>query len=360
MNRLNNLRILPDHTGGRMASGNRADQHMSQVFRESASYYVLGFQPAARLTDGRFHEISVKVNRPDVTLQARKGYYAPGGRRPEPRAEDRAVPAALRDAVASVWPKTDFALTMSVVPFARPGLQGATVAVTIGVKAERTPEVLSRLAATRETTSEVFVGAFDRNGRRLGFERQTVMVAPRAGGERAYAYELQSQLPLDPGRYEVRASIEDSALHGASSVYGYVDVPDYSAEHVSLSGILLEAQAAGAPPLDIRAGALVPVVATIRREFAAADRVTAFMRITQGLRRALMPGYLIAQIKDASDSRVFHQELRLVPEQFGANRSMDYLLELPLARLAPGEHLLTLEVRHGTTTVQRDLRFRVQ
>jgi VWFA-related protein len=356
MTRMDNLRILPDHTGGRMAAGNRADEHVSQVFRESSSYYVLGFQPAATLTDGRFHEISVRVNRPDLTLQARRGYYAPGGKRPEPRAADRNVPAALRDAVASVWPRTDFALTMSAVPFASPGLQGATVAVTLGVN---TSEVASG-SAPRETTSEVFLGAFDRNGRRLGFERQTVTVTPRPGSGPERTYELHSRLPLQPGRYELRASIEDARLNATSSVYGYVDVPDFSAEHVSLSGILLEAPPPGSPPPEFSAGDLVPVVATTRREFATGERVTAFLRVTQGLRRALMPGYLIAQIKDASDSRVFHQELRLLPEQFGANRSMDYLLELPIARLEPGEHLLTVEVRHGTTTVQRDLRFKVR
>ncbi len=359
LRRQDNLRILPEHTGGRMAAGNHPEAHVSQVFRESSTYYVLGFQPAATLTDGRFHEIEVKVGRPDVTLQARRGYYAPGGKRPAPRAEDRAVPAALRDAVTSVWPKTDFALTMSAVPFAQPGLQSATVAVTLGVKTSGVSSSSAKQEKTPDVFADVFVGAFDRNGQRLGFERQTVSVTPRPGSG-SETYELHSQLPLRPGRYEIRASVEDSLLSAASSVYGYVDVPDFSAEHVTLSGILIEAPTAGQPPGGGRADDLAPVLATNRREFAKGDQPIAFLRITQGLRRAMMPGYLLAQIKDASDSRVFQQELRLVPEQFGANRSMDYRLELPLARLEPGEHLLTLEVRHGTTTVERDLRFRVR
>src|SRR6185436_179935 len=36
------------------------------LFSESQSYYLLAFSPADGKADGKFHNLSVKVNRPDV------------------------------------------------------------------------------------------------------------------------------------------------------------------------------------------------------------------------------------------------------------------------------------------------------
>ena len=60
-------------------------EKLPEVFRESNSYYVLGFNPAH--ADGRFHEIKVKVGRRDVILQARRGYYAAGGKPQAPKSD---------------------------------------------------------------------------------------------------------------------------------------------------------------------------------------------------------------------------------------------------------------------------------
>jgi hypothetical protein len=107
------------------------------------------------------------------------------------------------------------------------------------------------------------------------------------------------------------------------------------------------------------ADAFLPIVPTARREFGPAEHVSAFARLHQGVTRALMPGYLVSEILDEHDTRVFRQELRLVPEQFGANRAMDYQLQLPLERLPAGEYVLTIEVTHGNVKVRKDARFAI-
>jgi VWFA-related protein len=364
LNRQGNLRTLPDHTGGRSALGNEPEREVADIFRETASYYVLGFQPASTTADGRFHEISVKVRRPDVTLQARRGYVA--GRRnsePKPSIPSRPVPAALTDAVSTAWPKTALDLQMQSVPFALPGLAEASVSVTVFVRppldraSNGAPSRPTLVTAPADATTAVLIGAFDRNGRALAERHQTVAVL---GQPRPYEYEVHTQLALKPGRYEIRAAIDDGTLRSAGSVYGYVDVPSFARELVSLSGILLGWAPAGRPPAAPSADDLAPIVPTARREFAPTDQVTAFLRLHQGLGRALMPGYLVAQILNERDARVFQQELRLVPAQFGANRAMDYTLEVPIGRLEPGEYVLTIEVTHGNVKARRDARFAIR
>ncbi|MCC7417632.1 MAG: VWA domain-containing protein [Acidobacteria bacterium] len=47
---------------------------LTQIAADAQSYYVLGHRPF-RL-DGRFHELTVRVKRPDVSVRARRGYVA--------------------------------------------------------------------------------------------------------------------------------------------------------------------------------------------------------------------------------------------------------------------------------------------
>jgi hypothetical protein len=129
---------------------------------------------------------------------------------------------------------------------------------------------------------------------------------------------------------------------------------------VTLSGLLVEAEpvshATDGPVLSD----LVPVAATARRTFAATDRVRGFVRVYQGLTRAAMPGYITAEIRDTTDRIVLRQESRVVTDQLGASRAVDFTVDLPVARLAAGEYLLSVEARHGNETARRQARFTVR
>ena len=359
--RQGNLRVLPDHTGGRATLGNRPDQAVAEIFRETNRYYVLGFQPAVAKADGRFHSIEVKVRRPDVTLQSRRGYFAFGSGAADgsaPSAANREPPAALPAPVTRTWPATGLGLSMQAVPFARDGLNDAALSVVLRVRQPLDPGV-PPTATTATGQANVFVGAFDRNGRLLAQLTQQMSVTPGHAEPDVREYEVQAQLPLRPGRYELRAAVEDTALGAAGSVYTDVEVPSFANTPASISGILLHSAPPGAP-VPAPPAAFLPIVPTARREFGPAEHVSAFARLHQGVTRALMPGYLVSEILDEHDTRVFRQELRLVPEQFGANRAMDYQLQLPLDRLPAGQYVLTIEVTHGNVKVRKDARFTVK
>jgi VWFA-related protein len=360
MRRRGNIGVLPGETGGRVVGSNEPAAEVGSVFRESASYYVLGVHPAATKPDGKFHSIEVKVKRPDVTLQARQGYYA-GARKVEAKSRLK-IPPVLAGAVAGVWPRTDLALRMQAIPFALPGLREAELHVLLSARVEDVPQQgpptgAASAARDRQRSVEVFLGAFDRNGKSLADTRQTLSlpIRPAADGGAEVEYEIPLQLKLKPGRYEVRAAVAE-ATGSSGSVYGYVEVPDYTQTPVSLSGILVQAM----PDTDTVSQESRPFVATTRREFGRNEQVTAVVREYQGLTRPLMPGYLHVQVLNARDQRVFGHEMRLLPDQFGANRAVDHSVELPVRDFEPGEYLLTMEVRHGNTEVRKEMRFKVR
>jgi hypothetical protein len=355
LTRVGNLAVLPDHTGGIALFGNTPAEALGNVFRESDSYYVLGIEPARAGTHGEYHDIRVRVNRKDVVLQARRGYYSPGGvSRPALQPKGRHYPPALLEALRTVWPDTRLSLEAVAAPISMPGLQSGAVAVLLKARRDRRP------SGQQPASVDVLSGAFDRNGQPLGYATQTLSVTPASDTSEAVEYEAIVRMELKHGRYEIRSAVFDSATGGTGSVYTYVDVPDFAADPVSMSGLMLHAAGATpARPARVLED-LVPFTPTARRQFARSEQIAGFVRIYQGVRRAAMPLYVRAQIMDDRDTRVFGRETRVLPTDLGANRAFDYSVDLPLSTLTAGEYLLTVDVEHGNDHVRRDVRFSVR
>ena len=71
------LRILAEETDGRaIVNQNDFRPGLDQMLSDSNAYYLLGYNSTLEATDGRFHEIDLRVSRPGVNLRARKGYWA--------------------------------------------------------------------------------------------------------------------------------------------------------------------------------------------------------------------------------------------------------------------------------------------
>ena len=96
---------LAADTGGRAYLDSN---DFSRVFRgvqdDTAMYYLLGYHSTNTARDGKFRRITVRVNRPGVKLEYRKGYYAAADFRHSNK-EDRE--RQLQEELASDLPSTD-------------------------------------------------------------------------------------------------------------------------------------------------------------------------------------------------------------------------------------------------------------
>jgi VWFA-related protein len=71
------LRVLAEETDGRaFVSSNDPLRNLQQMVRDSSAYYLLAYTSTVAPRDGKFHEIEVRVKRPNVQVRARKGYWA--------------------------------------------------------------------------------------------------------------------------------------------------------------------------------------------------------------------------------------------------------------------------------------------
>ena len=74
---IDTLRTLADQTDGRaIVNRNDLESGMKQIVKDSSAYYLLGYNSTQAPSDGKFHEIKVKVKRSGVQVRARKGYWA--------------------------------------------------------------------------------------------------------------------------------------------------------------------------------------------------------------------------------------------------------------------------------------------
>ena len=71
----NTLEDIAGVTGGDFfrLSGT-ADAVFERVLRETAAYYELAFEPLESERNGKDHSISIRVNRPKVTVRARPSF----------------------------------------------------------------------------------------------------------------------------------------------------------------------------------------------------------------------------------------------------------------------------------------------
>jgi VWFA-related protein len=351
LDRRDDLASLAETTGGRtVMNTNAPDALVPEVFAESQSYYLLAFAPADLNANGKFHPIEVKVNRRGISVRTRAGHYTEGAGAPA-TVSSRMSPDAA--ALAGVLPATDVPLRVTVAPFAMPGESESAVAIVVGVEQQPAAD-----GAGPGDPVKVLAAAFERHGRAVQSQEQTVSVN-RGPGARAASYEVLSRLALKPGRYEVRVAV-DAGPGQRASVYTDVDVPDFAKQPLSLSGIVLSASpAVGSAPADAFSN-LLPVIPTVRREFARPTTASAFVRVYQGTREAVQPASLIARILDTSDRPVANDAVSLTADRFKVNRSADYRIALPVDQLRPGEYLLTIDVAQGRHKAGRVLRFRVR
>lgn len=345
---LTDFGTLAEVTAGRaFTNTNAPDEFVPQMFRENSSYYLIGFEPKNSTRDGSFRKVEVRVNRPDVEVRARSGYYAGDDRSidrsGEPASElDRALSGGLATG--------DLPLTVSAVSFASSESDEGTVAVLARVHPD------SELTVARELA--VAAVAFDTRWREVGAAGGRFM-APHDQALAQRGADMALRLDLDHGRYELRTAVTSPSTGRTGSVYTSITVPDFSDEDLSLSGVIIERVGAGAAvPEDLVS--FVAPSATTERSFGPGDRASAVLRVYQKGRRRPEPVRIEARIVDERGQIVFSDETTIDAESFADRKEAQYRVDVPLDRLVPGEHLLAIEATSGDASARRDLRFSVR
>jgi VWFA-related protein len=326
------LYSFAESTGGRaVAFTNDPAPSVADAFRESSTYYFIGFRTSAT-NEKQFHKIEVKVNRPDAQVHTRNGYFPPS--------------TSTRAETINGLPSGDLPISVTAAPVAVSGRRDAEMILATRITPPDAQATKSDVALT--TT------AYDAEGKPHGTLRQTITVTPKAGAR--VQPDLPGHFPLKPGRYMLRIAATSEGRSG--NVFIDVDVPDFAKDPLSASGLILQRRPAAATH-DKFISDLVPIVPTTERQFLTSDDVAVFVRIYQGGKGKIVPVRMTARVKNEKNTIASNHESILEVANFSENRSADFGLSLPLDHLSPGEYLLEVDAQSGARRVTRTARFTV-
>ncbi len=98
---IRSIHMMSELTGGQSSVYAAANQAFDRIERASSTWYLLGYYPTNRVLDGKYRKVTVKVNRPGVTVLYRHGYFAEPARAPIDR---RRAMTYSRIAAAASYP----------------------------------------------------------------------------------------------------------------------------------------------------------------------------------------------------------------------------------------------------------------
>jgi VWFA-related protein len=230
---------LANETGGLFIGGtNNPGTRLRQVDEDLHAYYLLTYSPQNQNFDGQFRQISLKVNRSGVEVQARKGYYALNTSYDTPVLHYEAPALAL---LSGKPQPSAFDSRVAAFHFPVSGKPGL-VPVMVEVPAGSVNFVISKDKKSYATNFAVVVVVKDEAGRAVRkLSNQYVLGGPADKLDLARRGKIlfYRETELKPGRYTVASAVYDATTNRASINTGSLIVPAADDSRLRLSSIVL-------------------------------------------------------------------------------------------------------------------------
>lgn len=344
------LRVLSNETGGfPIVNQNDLSAAFERVVADNSQYYLLGYYSTNEKRDGKFHRIEVKVNRPGVTVRSRRGYV--NARTTTPKDDNKTAPE-LRAALMSPLPMSALPLATTAAVFKGPEGKGAVVLSTlVGAR----DLALVEKNGTFNNDLELVTTVSHYGGKTFPGDRATLTLALKPDSVprlRAGGFRILNEIDLPPGRYQLRTAARESNTKRAGSVIFDVDVPDFTKDKLSISGIALTSATSSvvptARPKDPLAK-MLPGPMTTYRDFVVGDELALFVEIYDNSSKAPHKVEIEASLKSEGGQSVFTtREERDSSELAGGPGGYGFTTRVPLKGVAPGLYVLRVQ---GTSRI---------
>ncbi len=232
------LVTLAGDTGGRaFLDSNDFSQVFRRVQEDTSSYYLLGYRSSNPVRDGRFRRITVRLNRPDLKLVYRRGYYAPADFQHTNR-EDREN--ELEQELASDLPSTDLPVFLSAGYF-RMGRNRFFVPVSVAVPGSEIPFIRSK--QQDRATIDVLGVVLDPAKRPMARVRDTVKLAVRGSLEvQRKNVQYDTGVLLPPGKFHLKFIVRENQTGRTGSFETDLVIPDMKNAPLKMSTVVLASQ----------------------------------------------------------------------------------------------------------------------
>jgi VWFA-related protein len=229
---------LSSDTGGKaFFDSNDFSGAFDRIQKDTSAYYVIGYHSTDLRRDGRYRRLSVKINRGDVKLEYRPGYYAPADYQHATKDERE---RQLEEELASDLPSTDMAVYMQALYF-RTGDDRFYVPISLVVPGSQIPFVKG--GDRDKATLDIIGQVRDTAGHDIGDIRDTVKLAvdeSQQVRQKNVQYTTGFNLPV--GKYHVKFVVRENETGRMGSFETDLTVPDLKKVPLKMSSVVLASQ----------------------------------------------------------------------------------------------------------------------
>jgi VWFA-related protein len=359
------LNFLAQQTGGFfIRNTNDLSGGIRRVMKDQASYYLIGFVPEASTFKGGkergFHNLTVKVTRPDVRIRTRSGFF--GITDEEAKPLQKAFGQNLLTALASPFGSGDIGLRLTSM-FGFDTQKGPFVSSLLHIDANDLT-FATEANGQRKASFEVAAFTFGDNGSVVDSSIRRYVVRMT---EREYEHTLKVgifyrvNLPIKkPGAYQLRTAVRDTASLKVGSANQFIEVPDLKKSRLALSGIMVrgaQIDAAGRSSANAQQSARMTSTAEGKVEDENPQAGPGVRRFTRGMALEYACMVYNARVDKATSRPQLETQLRLLrdgkPVFVGKVNPFDPGQQKDLTRIvAGGSLLLGNELQPGDYALQ--------
>src|SRR6266704_3639463 len=229
------LATLSSDTGGKaFFDSNDFGSVFSQVQKDSSAYYVLGFTSNNPLKDGRYRHLKVQVNRPDLKLDYRSGYYADRDFEHLNKADRE---QQLEDELAAQLSQVDVPLYAGAAYF-RQDDSHYYLAVSLVIPGSQIPFVNEK--DKDNATIDIIGQVLESNKFPVGHLRDTVKLAVDSTQQvRRKNVQYNTGFVLAPGSYHLKFVVRENQTGRMGAFEMDVQVPDLRKAPLKMSSVVL-------------------------------------------------------------------------------------------------------------------------
>jgi VWFA-related protein len=350
------LVTLAADTGGKaFLDSNDFGKIFKSVQDDTSMYYLLGYHSTNTARDGKYRRITVKVNRPGVKIDSRRGYYAQADFRHSNK-DDRE--RQLQEELTTDLPSTDLPVYLATGYF-RVSEDRFYVPISLIVPGSEIP--FSRNRDQDKATLDVLGLVTDDRKFPAGQIRDTIKLAVNTSNEvQRKNVQYDTGMTLPSGKYHLKVVVRENEDGRMGSFETDFVVPDLKTTPVKMSSILMASQLQTAPKKDaanplVRNGEVV--VPSVTRVFSANQHLYLYYEVYDagketapaagnapkgekpGVRVMTNVAFFQGDTKTYETPVVRSQEVT-VP----GRKAVVFQLDVPLSQLKPGFYTCQINV----------------
>jgi len=232
------LATLAGDTGGKaFLDTNDLSGVFTAVERDTSAYYVLGYRSTNANMNGKYRRVKVVVNRPDVKLEYRNGYYGPKDYAHFDK-EDREQ--QMLDEITSDLPDVDVAVYLAAAYF-RLDDAHYYIPVSLIIPGSQIPFVTEK--DKDHATIDIIGVVQDESKHPIGNTRETVKLAVDESRQvRRKNVQYNTGFVLPPGKFHIKFVVRGNQNGKLGSFETDVTIPDLRKVPLKMSSIVLASQ----------------------------------------------------------------------------------------------------------------------